>query len=467
MVLPKSYGIAAGWPLAPGQFAGQAPIKTAFRAIGTRAQLPNVMAGGQANQAYGFRHNIYSPVAIDTLQLVIPTFCVDANGGAQEVDLVQDARFQAGIDELNTQSMSGLPARVAVLFGGSNIATYSKTTGPFPALVSDVFTCQQPRNWLSIYLAKEWIGTPPDFKSPRNCFFSNVAGKYEKGELFTTASGVLPINSGWALTQTDLGAETLNSSGRTGFCPFIIARLVDGTTSVLILGTSSSQGINEVTGPVTDNNPYGDARGSRGWPARYIGTKLNTAYANFGISGDQLGIALTGTNFQRRLALAKILNPTHCHFQHGANDIAGGASVATTLSRCVQMMDKLRTVLPTLKFVPSLMQPSSTGAWTAVDGSDQTQNTAFNTNAAALTFDNNIRNAVYPWDGTYGPVGKYLETTIPLVNPTRNPNPLTACDYTWKANGTALYFTPDGRHMNTNAEYELLLPYLSSTSPFV
>lgn len=463
-----TWGVKASFKDGTSKVVSRAFNKSIFRAVGTRVQLPYVTSGGAANQGFGFRINPFSPVPIKRFYLVLPTFHVDELTG-NETDWAQDARIQFGIDELNTQSMSGLPVRGLVKFGGQNTATYRKATGPFSYIKSDVYEMSQPRNTFSIYLGKEWIGTPPDLKSPRNCVLSSVAGKYEKSEIFTTASGVSPIDSGWVINQTDIGAETLNGSGRLLLCPFIVAEMVDGTVSILILGTSSSRGVNEVSGPVTDSNPYGDVRGSRGWPAKYVGTKLNLPYANFGISGDQMAFILAGNNFQRRMALAKELNPSHCLFQHGANDIAAGASLATVISRAAQTMDKLRSVLPNLDFVPSSVQPSSTSSdnWKAVNGSDQTQNTAFNTNNAALNYDNLQRKGLYPFDGTYGPKGKYIETTIPLVNPVRNPNPLVACDYTWIATGTANDLTIDGRHMNTNAENRYLFPALSSVSPFV
>lgn len=441
--------------------------KTVWRAAGTRVQLPYLTSGASTGQSFGWRINVYEPIAIKRFYVVWPTFHVDESNGS-EVDLVQDARMQVGVDEFNTQSMNNLPVRGIVRWNGAPTTSYSKTNGPFAGMVSDVYEMSQPRNMFSLYSVKEWVGTPPNNMSPRNCNLSNVAGKYEKSEIFTVASGVSPIDTGWAITQTDIGSETLFSSGRLGFCPFIVAELVDGTVSVIILGTSSARGVNETSGPVTDNNQYGDIHGSRGWCSRWIGTTLGLPYANFGISGDQLGIMLAGNNFQRRLALAKMLNPSHCLFQHGANDIAGGATVATTITRAVQVMDKLRSVLPNLQFVPCGIQPSSTSSnnWTAIDGSDQTQNTAFNNNGAALQYETLQRTGQYPWDGTYGKKGVYIETTLPLVNPIRNPNPLVACDYTFYATGTANDQTIDGRHLNTNAIYRKLIPSLPSISPF-
>lgn len=421
---------------------------TAFRAIGTGIQLP-VFSGGSTNQSVGNRLAVYLRNPVARARFGVTTFYMNTSTLA-EVRLPQAMKFQIGVDENFTQSMT-VPARGIVRWGGSATGLFDPATSPYGVIGSDVYQFTQPRTgWISLLTTLEWVGTPPSGQMPRNVYFSNAPGQYGKS---ISSTGSL-IDAGWAHTVTDLGAETAN--GIVGFVPFMVAEMVDGTVSVLEFGTSSTQGIGDFTpGSGSFTNPGGDAFRNRGWPSRAVDRKYGHAYANIGCSGDQLSILLGVNAFRNRLELIKWLNPTHCLFQHGANDLISGKSVAEVVSLVAQAKTLLRSAVPALKFTYATMgtySTSSSGNWTAANGADQMEVSGYAAKAADIEGQIKARTGVFS-------DGPFLDITTPTM--------LAGSAYLWKTDGTTpKLYTPDGRHNTGDSIENLILPSLPTNSPF-
>ena len=442
--------------LGGGQVPGFVPPPvptTAFRAIGTGIKLP-VFSGGATNQSVFNRLNTYSRKPVKRVQFGFTPFYVNTSGGTvTEVRLPQPMKFQIGVDENFTQSMTVAP-RGIVKWGGQNTGLYDPATSPYGVIPSDVYEFATPRTgWISIFTTLEWVGTPPSAQMPRNVYFSNTTGQYGK----SLSSSTSLIDAGWAHTVTDLGAETAN--GTIGYIPFMVAEMVDGTVSVLAFGTSSTDGIGDFTpGSGTYTNPGGDQFRNRGWVTRAIDRKYGHAYANLGASGDQLAYLLATNAFRNRLELTRWLNPSHCAFQHGANDVIAGKTVAEVTSMITQAKALLRSVVPGLKYVPCTMgtYSTSTGNWTASSGGDQQEalSGAYWTKVQQLEADMLAGTGVWSDSG-----GKVLDVTTPTLLP--------GSRGLWKTDGiTPKLYTPDGRHNTGDSIENLILPSLPSNSPF-
>lgn len=437
--------------LGGGQVPGFVPPPiptTAFRAIGTGIQLP-VFSGGSTNQSVGNRLPVYLRYPVRRARFGVTTFYMNTST-LTEVRLPQAMRFQVGVDEAFTQSMT-VPARGVVRWGGSPTGAFDPASSPYGIMGSDVYEFAQPRTgWISLLTTLEWVGTPPNGQMPRNVYFSNAAGQYGKS---ISSTGSL-IDAGWAHNVTDLGTETAN--GIVGFVPFMVAEMVDGSVSVLNLGTSSTQGIGDFTpGSGNFTNPGGDAFRNRGWPSRAVDRLYKHAYANLGVSGDQLAILLATGAFRNRLELIRWLNPSHCLFQHGANDLIAGKTVAQVKDLITQAKAMLRTASPDLKFVYATMgtYASSTGNFTAANGGDQSAIGDYWAKATEL------ESQIKAGSGIFAD-GRSLDVTTATLLP--------GSAGFWKTDGvTPKLNTPDGRHQTGDAIENLTLPSLPAASPFL
>lgn len=236
------------------------------------------------------------------------------------------------------------------------------------------------------------------------------------GEAYNyAASGLSDLTMGG--TITDIGA----ANG-----PIYVPQAIVAQTrlpSFLLIGDSRTWGF-------TDN--YDDGVGL-GEVARNIGQSFG--FINMGSAGDVYSaFNLASTH---RVGLKQYVS--HVVIAGGINSLrAGGSgqnkSAATVLS---ELQTTIGLFTGVEKVITCTVAPNTSGAWTLVDGTDQT----LNANQAAIqTYNEAIRAGV---DGSAG----YFELAAPLSH--------ASVAQKWLANGTPAAYTTDGLHA-TQLGYNLL-----------
>lgn len=348
-----------------------APVEPAVRATGTHTRLPGWRSGGTF-VACGTRTFTRFPRPVRRLKLVVPTFSVVDGPPVADADIVAPMRFQFGIDEAATPSLSDVPERRLVTFGGVDVAEYTPGAGPFGCIVSDWFELSQPRRSISLFSVQEWTegAAPAPGMMPRNTAMGT--GKAEHHELLAHSERSL-IGSRWASAQPGFGPETVQAA--RGFTPYLIAEFEPGEPSILLLGSSTGAGIGETVGGTGQYRANrGDAHGNRGWLERWFDRGAHIAFSNVSRGGDRLKDHSVEKNTARRLVLAQALNPTHAALQLGPNDFAG-STLDDMQSHAAAIKYRYTNAIPGLKWIGVTSTPRSLsrgGKWLAKDGSDQT-----------------------------------------------------------------------------------------------
>lgn len=229
-------------------------------------------------------------------------------------------------------------------------------------------------------------------------------GQAASANVTDVGNGALMRYSG---TYTDLsmgGTITPNIAGKDGPCFYpsaIVAMSV--VPAIGLYGDSRVWGASDTH----------DSSGDLGEIARSIGPSFG--YGNNGIYGEYARDVIV--NGAKRIALAQYYTHIVCNF--GANDLINGRTA-------VQLQADLQTLwgmFPGKPKFQSTIAVFSTGAWTAVDGSDQTVNGVTPRN----TVNTYVRAAPTPLTG-YFEVANQVELTVGGGK--------------WKAPG----YTPDGVH---------------------
>jgi hypothetical protein len=237
------------------------------------------------------------------------------------------------------------------------------------------------------------------------------------GEAYSyAASGLSDLTMGG--TITDVGAV----SG-----PIYVPQAIVAQTkrpSFLFIGDSRTWGF-------TDN--YSGNSVGLGELARYIGERFG--YINMGSAGDTYS-AFNAANTHRS-GLKQYVS--HVVIAGGINSLRSGGSGQNKSAATV--LGELQTTIGLFtdveKVITCTVAPNTSGAWTLVDGSDQT----LNANAAAIqTYNEAIRAGVANSDG-------FFEIAAPISHAT--------VAQKWLADGSVATFTTEGLH-EKQAGYELL-----------
>lgn len=173
-------------------------------------------------------------------------------------------------------------------------------------------------------------------------FTGSIAQDGAQGDIFKYNS-VVDLTMGGAFTSTD--------GSNMAFPCAIIA--YTKKASAFLLGNSRIAGLNDT---------FSDASGDKGELARAIGPTM--AYINAGVPSDQAQKFVASNARRRELAAFCSAVPV----EYGINDLAGGRSDGNIRTDLLT----IGGYFPGKKLPLCTMPPSTTGAWTLADGSDQT-----------------------------------------------------------------------------------------------
>lgn len=221
------------------------------------------------------------------------------------------------------------------------------------------------------------------------------------------------INFGGATNQSAATGNISNNQSVT----FLPSAIVGMTSNVVLglLGDSITFGLGDQANATTGDN---------GIFARLYGPLY--AYVKSGCPGDGVN-AFLASHAIRLAMLKNNCNTILCNY--GINDMNGGFTAAQVQANLIT----LRALFPGLRFYQATYAPFTTGAWTAVDGSDQTV-------AASAATSRPLMNAWVKantggFDG-FIDVNQYFESGTTAK---------------WNANGTVGKYTGDGTHPTTFA----------------
>lgn len=183
------------------------------------------------------------------------------------------------------------------------------------------------------------------------------------GIVYTASGGVIDSGRGErlrvaasALTDHTMvaGSITDNAGGFT-YTPIVILGMTT-KASVFLAGDSIQNGFGG--GFAVDDTS------DEGIVARSIGPTL--AYGCFAVNGDRVNWA--ATNYAKRLALAQYFSHMACNY--GRNDLA---SASRTAAQVLADLNAFYGLFPAgMPKFQTTITPTTTGAWTLADGSDQT-----------------------------------------------------------------------------------------------
>lgn len=360
-----------------------------FRAVAQRGRIPN--AGGFAsNWAEGARVRHILPVPARRIKLVLPTFSVAT---LADVDMPYATDFQAAIEYPYQAAITGLSARNPVLFGGSETAHYDPTTGPFPAVVSDIYDLGVTvpagtaiGSWVSLEFSARASQGASKLPTSNNVG-STTYTTYERCVAGTTSL----VDASWAKTATTLAAGFAGPA--QAYVPMLLVDCGPGTKSYLVIGDSIAYGTNEgYNGSGTKGDFRGNANGDAGWVDRWLSLQ-GKAFANFSNPSDQLQYVADPAKNHRRRALAAIMNPTDMIIELATNDVFA-RSVAQMTTDIGTIISAFRTAIgSTVPVHISTLLPKSTSTnnWIAADGSDQTASSQFGPGTKAADWNALVR----------------------------------------------------------------------------
>lgn len=247
------------------------------------------------------------------------------------------------------------------------------------------------------------------------------------GEVFRRAA------SGLA-DQTMTVTPPIGGTGSTAFRYGPIA-LVATTRkpSVLIIGDSIAQGERSSAYGTPAAPAAAGEDGDKGIIARALGRSL--AYIQVAQGGSQLNNFMSTGDRALRMTLAPYVS--HVLTNHGRNDIRNGARTAAQVAA---QMTEFAALFPGKKVFCGTLVPTTTGAWTLADGSDQTVSTTNSWNTQSALYNGLVRAGIAGISG-------YFEYVFAACRP--------GDESKWFADGTVALMTDDGTHPSTFAEQRI------------
>jgi lysophospholipase L1-like esterase len=239
--------------------------------------------------------------------------------------------------------------------------------------------------------------------------------KWPVGNNLTTGIGESYIASDVADGTTSMGTNSA-----AAFAPLaILGSSSDDAPSVLIIGSSSAWGQGDTSGGGGDTYDYG-----------YLSRALNNTYCytKFTRASTTMNQFLTTAGYTKQLDALLKINPTHIFQQLGSNDLTGGASYATMVSRITDMADILSST--GAKVIQKTYTPVTTSSDSWATQSGQT-----------LASSNTIRLAINDWLKSMP-----LSTISAVADCCKFVEDPLAPGY-WKTDGAAGTYTADGTHL--------------------
>lgn len=476
MPLSKAFGIAKGWPMAPGQVAVAAAVTLGALTLSGSLQIGVAASGTISGATSG--STITSNIPGITVNSGARTYSGTPTGSAATISngLVETlaAATNSPVNSSVVVAAAGptLPV-LAPYLGQVATRSYSpnKVTGTNTTLMSrTLHTARDSVTALQLEFANRCIDSTTGYESQSSGNMSITASiEYPLGNIVgqvlwsgvatgTIAPGehllsdalavVIPSGAQFAVLSYSVNAAagvpyatvTGNGFKLTG------EALESGTTVVdkTLSGTITDNGAGGLVFPsaivATTTKPsflligdsrtqgYGDTAtgdGDVGEIARSIGPTC--AYINSGISSDRAMYRGRVAGFNRRVATYV----SHVISELGAADTDSAAG--RTAAQTIASLQNLYSQFPTKTVIQSTTTPITTGTWSGSGGAGQTRNAGYTE-----------QNTVNDWIRTTpAPLAAYLEVAD-VVMTARNSG-------YWNAN-----YTADGRHANVTGYTAIL-----------
>lgn len=314
-----------------------------WRGFGTsQINIQSNIGSGPSSKAQYVRRAVKFPIPFRRIKVVVPTFTA-GTGSPGDVDIPAPVSVAVSAEYPFEKKASGLNLanRKRLLWGGAPSGAYSNSTGPFPAIVSDeldIGTVVPAYTTVGFHSVMEFAGSAqqgiPGGPGVRSFLFPASDAYWERSGNFNTSL----LSTDAVMTLADL--TTVEFTASAPINRYSVLFLLDcgpGTPSVLMVGDSILQYVNEGAGGADTSGAHGEnvrgqADGYNSWAARWIGQYCpGVGYQNLAKASDRLAFQAAGYNTRRR-ALAAILSPTHMLIAMGTNDIGGSIAHATTVA---------------------------------------------------------------------------------------------------------------------------------------
>jgi hypothetical protein len=378
-----------------GQFAGQCRAPTTST------------AGASATQVMSRTRHI-SRNNVSTVQVAFPNWIAVSNNGGLETGLGAPATITAAVEYGGVS----YPLKWS---GASSVAVPDLSNSP----LSDPIFLAIPDG--AAFFIRGYFVNP-------NGIIYEAGGTGTEALDSTNGESFRFALSGLADQTTAVGATTGGStSGNLRYGPsLLVSRIIK--PSILIVGTSIDMGFRET---VLASGGVGGANGDKGITSRPISPVYG--YSNVAQGGASALNFLTLANRAVRMTMAPYFS--HVLSGHAINDLIQTSDSVTVIAARLTAIAALFTI----PVWGTTCTPYTTGAWTLVDGTDQTiySSNSFATRLPAL--NTLIRSGIIGYAG-------YFDVADGAMS-SRDSNK-------WYANGTAAYMTPEGLHPTTaGSEY--------------
>ena len=442
------------------------PPTTTLRGVGQNMRQ-TVQALGNAAYSWCSRTRHYTNTAFRYARFVLPTFYQTGTGLSLAAPIVDtllpfNYYFQIGVEYPFNSSYTGIPARIAVTFSGLETASYTQT-GPGYVLSDLVdFGSVVPANtffglWTTIENQVGPSGTnsiPNQLGGGENI----LTNRYQGFVSSTTTSliGNTTALTASSCTEYDSGVTNLGQAVYTP-CMMLIQvptnstqKFIFGIGDSIMYGGGEGTCINPGASPTCgtsyeQGDQFGSALSNAGWEARWIYEYLGNEFVNLGRGGDMFAFA-SSTNWQYRLALLSLANPTCIFSENGFNDLGlyGNATTLLSYAQAAYALMLAHADVPIIQ-VPAGPDASSTDDYETT-GNQTGRTAAFGGSASARGI----------WNDTYvrtngsalGNVGFADYSTVLEYNYVEG-NPSTETSL-WNVNGQPYWLTADGGHPNSN-----------------
>jgi lysophospholipase L1-like esterase len=288
-----------------------------------RGMLPNAVASSGSAQQIMVRH---LELARADLKMPCPVIPIGWYTNSSGVEIVQ-----AGSYQLTCSTILPNGTIVPRTFGGNPTGTFSGGATVIP----DAISLPVPRG--APFVTQYWVNSPNGYVYTNN--YAGLAG--DAANVGTTTAD---------LTATAMAGS---SPGAVGHGPIGI---IDTITQRSFLAIGDSL----VDGGGADNR---DVSGDFGLLTRIVGPTRGVVNAG---RSSTTAAQFTSGNRPRTIALAAYASDIICNY--GLNDSLALVAAATTGAN----LRTIRALFPTKRFYQTTITPASTGAWSAVDASDQT-----------------------------------------------------------------------------------------------
>ncbi len=432
-----------------------API--VLRGVGQNMRATIQAFTGGLNWSNCTRSRHYSNTSFRYAKLVIPTFY---QTGANHIDTLFTTSFifQVGVEYPFNNSFTGIPDRIVVRFSGANTAHYTAGTGP-GYIVSDLIDFGSNVTagsffglWTTIENAAGTHSTPNSIPI-QTAGENNYQAGWQRYQGYTLAASSL-IAAGTALTASSCASYSASNTGQPVYTPIMALIQVPANSAkrfIFGIGDSIMYGVGEsASGSGAYGDIMGSALGNAGWCARWIYEVLGHDFVNLGRGGDHFAY-YSATNWQYRLALLGLANPTHIFSENGVNDVAAGEAPSAILAYAQRAYSGMiaEANVPVIQTTATISTISG-DAWRTI--ANQTVVNSF--------FGNSYTHRGV-WNDTHvRPYGSTLRAAGVV-----DPNPAIEYRYTkpepsletslWNVSGAAHYLTGDGGHPNSYGHYTI------------